>query len=206
MFIALILFGAIIFGLLMIVLQASAGLSEAKEDLGKLQTQVGELQEDRADEMRALIATVNVLTRDLASTQEKAVDALTSYEQAAGGERHRLASELDALKIVVDELEAAENLIIIEDDDVAPPDPFPSLLPPRPDPEPVSVVPPPLPEVEEAAPEEKPEYVEYTIKRGDTVSEIALKYKVKTAELLEFNGIADPRKIGIGQVLKIPGK
>jgi len=45
----------------------------------------------------------------------------------------------------------------------------------------------------------------YVVKSGDTVSEIALKHGVKTAAILEANGLKDANKIAVGQKLKIPG-
>ena len=52
--------------------------------------------------------------------------------------------------------------------------------------------------------EPEPSYTEYKIRRGDTISVIARRFKVDMAELLELNEIDDPRRIQIGQVLKIP--
>ena len=45
----------------------------------------------------------------------------------------------------------------------------------------------------------------YVVKSGDTISEIALKHGVKTAAILEANGLKDANKISVGQKLKIPG-
>jgi murein DD-endopeptidase MepM/ murein hydrolase activator NlpD len=44
----------------------------------------------------------------------------------------------------------------------------------------------------------------YTVKSGDTMFSIAQRYGLSAAELAEYNGIPDPTKIGVGQVLKIP--
>ena len=44
----------------------------------------------------------------------------------------------------------------------------------------------------------------YTIVKGDSLSKIAARFGVKTADLAAFNGITDPNKIQAGQVLKIP--
>ena len=45
----------------------------------------------------------------------------------------------------------------------------------------------------------------YVVKSGDTLSEIAQKHGVKTAAILEANGLKDANKLSIGQKLKIPG-
>jgi LysM repeat protein len=44
----------------------------------------------------------------------------------------------------------------------------------------------------------------YTVVKGDSLSKIAARFGVKTADLAAFNGIANPDDIKIGQVLKIP--
>ena len=45
----------------------------------------------------------------------------------------------------------------------------------------------------------------YTVKAGDTLSTIAAKYGTTYQKLATYNGIADPNKIKVGQVIKIPG-
>lgn len=45
----------------------------------------------------------------------------------------------------------------------------------------------------------------YTVKSGDTPSGIAKRYGISTAQLMSSNGITDPRKLYVGQVLVIPG-
>ncbi len=47
-------------------------------------------------------------------------------------------------------------------------------------------------------------FVEYTIKSGDTLSEIAKKYNTTVEKLASINNIADVNKIYSGDVLKIP--
>lgn len=47
--------------------------------------------------------------------------------------------------------------------------------------------------------------ITYTVKKGDTLSEIASKYGTTYQKLAEINGIADPDKIYAGQVIKING-
>lgn len=44
----------------------------------------------------------------------------------------------------------------------------------------------------------------HTVVKGETLSSIAAHYKVSTADLKKVNGIADEKKLKIGQVLTIP--
>lgn len=44
----------------------------------------------------------------------------------------------------------------------------------------------------------------YTVKRGDTLSRIANKYKTTVAVLAKLNGIKNPHLILVGQVIKLP--
>lgn len=46
----------------------------------------------------------------------------------------------------------------------------------------------------------------YTVKSGDTLSGIAMAMGVSTGELASYNGISDPNKINVGQVIKNPNK
>jgi len=43
----------------------------------------------------------------------------------------------------------------------------------------------------------------YTVKAGDTLSEIAVKYGLTVSDLQKWNGIKDPKTLQIGQVLKL---
>jgi murein DD-endopeptidase MepM/ murein hydrolase activator NlpD len=45
----------------------------------------------------------------------------------------------------------------------------------------------------------------YTIKSGDSLYAVARQNKVKLADLQRYNGIADPRRVKPGTVLKVPG-
>lgn len=45
----------------------------------------------------------------------------------------------------------------------------------------------------------------YTVRRGDTLSAIALRYSVSMWTLASLNGIGNPSRIYVGQVLRIPG-
>lgn len=44
----------------------------------------------------------------------------------------------------------------------------------------------------------------YTVRSGDTLSEIAAAWGVSVSDLAEYNGISDPNKINVGQVIKKP--
>lgn len=46
----------------------------------------------------------------------------------------------------------------------------------------------------------------YKVQKGDNPYSIAKKLGVSSQELLKVNGIDDPKKLQIGQVLKVPGK
>jgi len=46
----------------------------------------------------------------------------------------------------------------------------------------------------------------YVVGRGDSLSVIAARYGLRTAELVALNNIADPNKIRLGQKLILPGK
>ncbi|MCY8347582.1 N-acetylmuramoyl-L-alanine amidase [Bacillus haynesii] len=56
-----------------------------------------------------------------------------------------------------------------------------------------------------AKPASKPSSATYTVKKGDTLSEIAVKTGVSMANLQSYNGIKNPNKITVGQVLKLTG-
>jgi LysM repeat protein len=45
----------------------------------------------------------------------------------------------------------------------------------------------------------------YTIKHGDTLSELAVRFKTTTAQLAKDNNIADPNRIYAGHTLVVPG-
>jgi len=75
----------------------------------------------------------------------------------------------------------------------------------------------PLPVAEETAtaavetvPEEAaletaaPQYAEHTVVSGDTIWKLARQYNTTETKIMELNNITDPRRIQIGQKLKIP--
>lgn len=47
-------------------------------------------------------------------------------------------------------------------------------------------------------------YTTYIVKKGDTLSGIGKKYGMSYQELAKYNGISNPNKINVGQVIKIP--
>jgi LysM repeat protein len=48
-------------------------------------------------------------------------------------------------------------------------------------------------------------FITYKIVKGDTLSEIAQRYGTSYQEIARINGIANPNKIQIGQIIKVPG-
>lgn len=44
----------------------------------------------------------------------------------------------------------------------------------------------------------------YTVKRGDTLTSIATVHKTTPADLAKLNKLADPNKLAVGQMLKVP--
>lgn len=53
-------------------------------------------------------------------------------------------------------------------------------------------------------PEEEAEPLEYRVQPGDTLGAIAVRFQVGLEQLMEVNGIADPDRLEIGQMLVIP--
>lgn len=49
-------------------------------------------------------------------------------------------------------------------------------------------------------------YINYKVKRGDSLSSIASRYGLKTETLAAFNGIRNKNQIRIGQTLRVPSK
>ncbi|MEO0444912.1 MAG: LysM peptidoglycan-binding domain-containing protein [Verrucomicrobiota bacterium] len=83
------------------------------------------------------------------------------------------------------------------------PKPKPLPLPPAPQPSTSR----PIPAVPVAPPTPRPAPSEartYKVKAGDTAYRIALKYGITWQVLLEHNGVSDPTKLQVGQVLRIP--
>jgi len=58
--------------------------------------------------------------------------------------------------------------------------------------------------IEPAVAEDQGAATEYTVVKGDSPYKIAKKFKITPDELIKANGITDPKKIQIGQKLKIP--
>ncbi|MFP6877099.1 MAG: LysM domain-containing protein [Roseibacillus sp.] len=88
-----------------------------------------------------------------------------------------------------------------------PPNPTPT--PPNPTPTPTPPNPTPTPPEPEPLPGPAPapaNFKEYTVVSGDMMSRIARKHGVTPEAIAKANGIPDPNKIGVGDVLKIPLK
>jgi hypothetical protein len=47
-------------------------------------------------------------------------------------------------------------------------------------------------------------YIEHTVARGDTIANIAQKYRVTEQEIIDLNGIPNARFLYIGQIIKVP--
>lgn len=66
----------------------------------------------------------------------------------------------------------------------------------------------PLPAIPVDDPETPPspseEFIEYTVKRGDSLSKIAHAHGVSQERLMTLNGISNPNHLNLDQVLKIP--
>jgi LysM repeat protein len=62
----------------------------------------------------------------------------------------------------------------------------------------------PSPAKDQIAPADQPIVSEYVVVKGDNPWKIAKKFKISQDELMKANGISDPKKIQIGQNLKIP--
>jgi LysM repeat protein len=60
------------------------------------------------------------------------------------------------------------------------------------------------PQSPEAVPAGEPEYRTYTVKSGDTLSEIAASYGVDWHEMARLNNLENPDLIFPGQVFKVP--
>ncbi len=88
-----------------------------------------------------------------------------------------------------------------------PPNPTPTPTPPNPTPTPPNPTPtPPEPEPLPGPAPAPANFKEYTVVSGDMMSRIARKHGVTPEAIAKANGIPDPNKIGVGDVLKIPLK
>ncbi len=55
-------------------------------------------------------------------------------------------------------------------------------------------------------PNKRDKYIYYKVRRGDTLSEIAEKYKVSVRDIVKANRLRKPYTIRVGQILRIPNK
>ena len=51
-----------------------------------------------------------------------------------------------------------------------------------------------------------PKYIEYKVRKGESLSSIAAQHGLKAKEIGDFNGIRNLNKIRVGQVIRIPSK
>ena len=56
-----------------------------------------------------------------------------------------------------------------------------------------------------ALPPPEPEYTEYTVKRGDILSRICVKYGIKQRDVLKLNPGLDPNRLFVGKKIRLPG-
>ena len=61
-----------------------------------------------------------------------------------------------------------------------------------------------IPEVTPPTNENNNQIIQYVVKRGDTLSEIAQEYNTTVNQLVSLNNIKNPNLIYVGQILKIP--
>ncbi len=54
-------------------------------------------------------------------------------------------------------------------------------------------------------PPPEPEYTEYTVKRGDILSRICVKYGIKQRDVLKLNPGLDPNRLFVGKKIRLPG-
>lgn len=64
----------------------------------------------------------------------------------------------------------------------------------------------PAPTTPKVTPPTETKDTAYTVQEGDTMSGIANKYNMTSAELAKYNGLSDVHSLKIGQTLKIPAK
>jgi len=106
--------------------------------------------------------------------------------------------------------EAAQTAAVVMESPVSTPTPLPTPVPsPTPPPTPVPTIAPtvpptapPPPQPTEAPPMSGEQT--YIVQRGDTLYSIARRYGVRLGDLAAYNGIVNPNRIYVGQVLRIP--
>jgi membrane-bound lytic murein transglycosylase D len=49
-------------------------------------------------------------------------------------------------------------------------------------------------------------WFDYTVKKGDTISELAMKFQTTSGDIKTLNGLRNTHRISVGQKLKIPGR
>ena len=221
--------GVAILGLwigLALVSSSVRALRESMEGLGSkggtspiVAAQPDPVDQGSADEVKRLSLALEKVQGELRRSSTKSAESLATSERAAAAERLKLTGDLARILVGLgakeEDLGSIMKVLPVEDQQrllkdlqsVAEGSPVAPVEPPAP---PAVIVPEPevTPEPEEeetgAGEPEGDDYLEYSIKRGDTLSHIARRYKVSVEEILTLNNITDSRKIQIGQVLKIP--
>ncbi len=182
-------------------------LSVMKGEMEQLQKQSAQEREEAlkesARERETFITGIADALNQIGASRKEIETLLADLPSEARLRLLRQLTELEAAAVGVEEPRTTEVAVIPPPDEESEEDlqvvPEPDLAEGpgegEPEVEPVT---------EEPMEEDKPEFVTYTVKQGDSLSQIDQKFDVGVAEIMELNGIVDARKLMIGQVLKIP--
>lgn len=217
-----VVISACVLGLFLVVWNVSGAVRGMRKDLaagGGASAGPASGSSPAAGELGGVKKSLGALRSELTTARADQVRELAELRRQAAAERQELEARLVDLEARLAALgEAPAEPEPVTGVEVVPPpedgSEDPDLVPSPPETDGSGEESIPVPPViggdepeggsEEPEPEPEPEYEEYTIRRGDTVSGIAVRFRVEMDELLELNGIEDPRRIQVGQVLKIP--
>ena len=160
------------------------------------------------------LKSLKIKQADLAALEAKAAAGDKAAERKIAGVR----VQVEAVQKTVDELAAKANVAVpagAAPTPEAPADNFTdnpfakkdAVAAPAPVEEPAAPAAPAAPAEEPVVAEPlaaAPEYREYTVKKGDTLSEIGQEFGVNWREIAKLNNIKNPDLIHPGQVFKIP--